>query len=143
MEGVQPFTQGDWNRGSTVINHLSTRNRGSTRNFKGSLTINVLFKFQLTESNAESFLQDAIARNRPRVVYCSRSPSPSLIYHVMALYLHDTLDFAYCSTGQGQMGVAIGRRLGIVAGERTLVVFKEDRVPTLVEQVSCIFHACT
>lgn len=93
------------------------------------------FLMQLTEANMEAFLAGSIPRNRPRVLLFSRGPSPSLTYHLVALYLHGTLDFAYASTGKGLMEMAVGRRFGVIGGERKIMVYKEAYVPVLVEKV--------
>ena len=83
-----------------------------------------------------TFLADTIPRNRPRVVYFSRSPTPSLAYHLGALYLHSTLDFAYCTTMPGSEGAKVSRRFGVVHGEEKLLVFKEDHAPILEQEVN-------
>jgi hypothetical protein len=89
---------------------------------------------QLTEANMETFLADAIPRNRPRVILFSRGPSPSLTYHLVAFHL-GTLDFAYASTGRGLMDVAVVKRFGVAGGERRILVYKEGYVPVLVREV--------
>lgn len=86
----------------------------------------------------DSFLSNAILRNRPRVVLFSRAPSPSLTYLLTALYLRKTLDFAYAPVGRGERDVALCTRFQVEEGERKLLVFKEDRAPVLVETVRIV-----
>ena len=84
----------------------------------------------------DEFLSDAISRNRPRVILFSRSPTPSLIYHLTAFYLHRGPDFAHVPTVRGELGKGLERRFGVREGEKKLMVFKEDQDPVLVQPVS-------
>ncbi len=84
----------------------------------------------------ETFLADAIPRNRPRVVLLSRGPSPSLTYLLVALYLHQTLDFAYATTGRGLAEEAVLKRFGVIGGERRILVYREDYNPIMEQKVS-------
>ena len=83
----------------------------------------------------EQFLSDAVPRNRPRVILFSRSPTPSLVYHLAAFHLHGGLDFAYVPTERGEVGGKMGQRFGVKVGEKKLMVFKEDRDAVLSQPV--------
>lgn len=69
------------------------------------------------------------------MVLFSRAPSPSLTYHLTALSLHETLDFAYSPVGRVEVEGGLGGKFGVKAGERKLMVFKESSSPVLVEKV--------
>ncbi len=116
---------------------------GTFKSSAGILSIRLVFflnnahhaNLQLTESNMEQFLANAIPRNRPRVILFSRSPTPSLVYHLTAFYLHGGLDFAHVPTVGGELERGVERRFGVRVGEKKIMAFKEDRNAILVQPV--------
>lgn len=96
--------------------------------------------FQIdSDKSAQDFLEAVYVRNRPRVVLAFRLPESPLPYLLAAFYMRHSLDFAYVTTGDREGGVASGLSFGeakVVYAKKQLLVFKEDPVPHLVENVS-------
>ncbi len=99
-----------------------------------------LHPIQITESNVDSFLSEAIARNRPRLVLFTPRDSPSLLYKLTAFAHQRTADFGFVTTVRGD-GVLL-QRFGVRIGEKRLAVFKEYHLPTTVMKVRRVWVLC-
>ena len=80
----------------------------------------------------ESFLSEAIHRNRPRLVLLSPRDSPTLLYKLTAFSNQKMADFGLVST-RGESKVL--KRFGAHTGEKALLVYKELYGPTSVSKV--------
>ena len=90
---------------------------------------------QVRENNVDSFLSEAIQRNRPRLVLLSSRDSPTLLYKLTAFSNQKVADFGFVST-HGDSKVLT--RFGAHIGEKVLLVYKELYGPTSVNKVSVV-----
>ena len=88
----------------------------------------------------DSFLSDAIARNRPRLVLFTPRDSPSLLYKLTAFAHQKTADFGFVTTVRGDE--VLLQRFGVGTGEKRLAVLKEHHLPTSVMKVRRVWVLC-
>jgi hypothetical protein len=101
--------------------HGPTQTR-SVRNFVKSTLPSMA---ELTAQEVDSFIADAINRNKPRVILFSPHPQPSLLYKALAFSNQLVADFGFVTTDKQNLS-----KFGVSQKSNKLLVFKEYPLPS-------------